>query len=67
VKAQIVITLDGRVSIVTRGGTFEEGRQAIEKLLADLKTQGVDVQLTGPVEQHRHDEPGQVQHRVHSH
>ena len=66
-KAQVVITLDGQVSVITREGTFEEGRQVIETLLADLKTQGVDVQLTGPVEQHRHDEPGKVQHHVHTH
>ena len=65
-QAQIVVTLDGQVSIVTRGGSFAEGKAAIEKLLGALQAQGVDVQLTRPVEQHRHDDPGQVRQHVHS-
>lgn len=66
-KAQIVITLDGQVQVVTQEGTYEGGKLAIEKLLASLKAQSLNIELTGPVEQHRHDDPGQVHQHVHSH
>lgn len=65
-KAQIVITLDGQVSVVTQEGSFENGKLAIDKLLASLKAQGLTIELTGPVEQHRHDDPDQVHGHVHS-
>ncbi len=63
-QVQVVITLDGQVSIVTREGSFAEGKAVIERLLDALQAQGVNVQLTRPVEQHRHDDPGQVPQRV---
>lgn len=63
-KAQIVVTLDGEIQVITREGNFEEGRLAIEQLLATLKAQGVNVELDGPVEQHRHDDAGQVRRQV---
>lgn len=66
-KARIVITLDGQVQVVTQEGSYEGGKLAIEKLLAAIKAQGLAIELTGPVEQHRHDDPGQVQRHVHSH
>jgi hypothetical protein len=66
-KAQIVITLDGQIQVVTQEGTYESGKLAIEKLLARLSAQGLKIELSGPVEQHRHDEPGRVQRHVHSH
>jgi hypothetical protein len=66
-KAQIVITLDGQIQVVTQEGTYEGGKLAIEKLLARLNAQGLKIELTGPVEQHRHDDPAQVRGHVHSH
>jgi hypothetical protein len=63
-KAQIVITLDGQVQVVTQEGTYELGKAAIKALLAKLEAQGLKVELSGPVEQHRHDDPGQVQQHV---
>lgn len=66
-KAQIVITLDGQVQVVTQAGTFEGGKLAIEKLLASLKARDVNIELTGPVEQHRHDDAAGVRQHVHSH
>jgi len=65
-KANLVITLDGQVTIVTQEGSFEGGKAAIESLLSGLKAQGIEVVLSGPVEQHRHDDPASVAHHVHS-
>lgn len=56
-KARIVITLEGEVSIVTAEGSFEEGQQKINEILAGLKAQGINLDLVGQVEQHRHDDP----------
>jgi len=67
-KAKIVITLDGQISIVTQEGSFEEGKARIESLLAKLEVQGININLTNEVEQHRHDEDGNtVSGHVHSH
>lgn len=65
-RADIVITLDGQIRLITQEGSFEEGKVRLEGLLKALKVQGVEVQLEGPVEQHRHDDPGQVTSRVES-
>jgi len=55
VKARIVITTDGQVSVFVDEGTMETGREAIERLFAALAAQGVSVRWDGKVEQHRHD------------
>lgn len=54
-KAQIIITTTGELRIITREGEFEAGREAIARLLAKL-AKDVAVELSGPIEQHRHDE-----------
>jgi hypothetical protein len=66
VKAQIVITLEGEIQIITREGNFETGQADIARLLESLAAQGVKVELTGPVEQHRHDDADQVKQHIHS-
>ena len=69
-KANIVITLDGQVNIVTTEGTFEAGSLAIDKLLAALNLDGLNIKLDQPIEQHRHDGPEHVHahsHADHSH
>ena len=63
-KAQIVITLDGQINIITQEGTFSEGQEAIRNLLAQLEAQGIDVDLKGEIEQHRHEEPEKVQAKI---
>jgi len=63
-QAQICISLDGTVTIVTREGTFEQGRERIEALLGTLRAQGLEVRLERPIEQHRHDAAGQVEAQV---
>ena len=68
-KAQIVITPEGKVMLVTREGDFEAGSKKIKALLEALKLQGLDISLEGPIEQHRHDDEsaGTVSHQAHSH
>lgn len=53
-KAEIVISPSGEVTVITREGTFAEGTEKISALLEALKASGVAV---GDVrfEQHRHD------------
>lgn len=63
-KAKIVITLDGQVSVVIEDGTFEAGRGAIEKLMSQLQAAGLDMALIGQVEQHRHDDPDHLARHV---
>ena len=53
-KANIVITLEGQVQIITQEGSFEAGQAKIAALLAALQAQGLEISLDGPVEQHRH-------------
>lgn len=66
-KAQIVITLEGEISVVTQEGNFEDGKARIEALLAALKAQGLEIDLAGAIEQHRHDDPGEVHAHEHVH
>ena len=65
-KARVVITADGQVSIFVDEGTLETGREAIERFFAAMAAQDVAVQWDGKVEQHRHErEP--VASQVHAH
>jgi hypothetical protein len=54
-KARVVITADGQISVFVNEGTLETGRQAIERFFADLAAQDVAVEWDGKVEQHRHE------------
>ncbi|HID87445.1 MAG TPA: hypothetical protein EYP55_08720 [Anaerolineae bacterium] len=64
-KAKVVITLDGQVSVFVEEGTFDEGRLAIARLLKELESQGLDFESVGEVEQHRHaDQKLEVKHHV---
>ncbi len=65
-KARIVITTDGQVSVFVDEGTLETGREAIQRLFAALAAHGVSVQWDGKVEQHRHDREAAQTH-VHAH
>lgn len=65
-KAEVVISPSGEVTIVTREGTFDGGKEKVEQLLARLKASGVKIQGEPKFEQHRHDEE-ELKHRHHHH
>jgi len=60
ISANIVITLDGQMSIITREGSFDEGKARIEAILASLDLEGIKVDLDRPVEQHKHGPNGET-------
>lgn len=53
-KTRIVILPTGILRVFIEEGTFEEGKAKIEKLLRDLRAKGLEVELDGDVEAHRH-------------
>jgi hypothetical protein len=55
VRAEIIISPNGEVAVVTREGTFQEGAARISAFLDALRARGVEVAET-KFEQHRHDE-----------
>lgn len=57
-KADIVISPRGEVTIVTREGTFESGTGKIEALLNELRASGIEIVGEPKFEQHRHDDEG---------
>ena len=65
-KARVVITTRGQVSVFVDEGTLETGREAIQRFFAALAAQGASVQWDGKVEQHRHDREA-VRGHVHAH
>lgn len=56
IKGRGAIESDGKLTLVTDGGTFEVGAAALERILAKLAAQGIVVSNQTPPEQHRHDE-----------
>jgi hypothetical protein len=65
-KARVVITAGGQVSVFVDEGTLETGREAIERFFARLAAQDVAVAWDGRVEQHRHEREAATSH-VHAH
>jgi hypothetical protein len=65
-KARVVITAGGQVSVFVDEGTLETGREAIERFFARLAAQDVAVAWNGKVEQHRHEREATTSH-VHVH
>ena len=53
-KADVVVTRAGEISIFTREGNFEAGKAKILELLMVLGAQGIEIETIGDVEQHRH-------------
>lgn len=53
-QGRIVVMPDGRLGLFVDEGSFEEGKQAILRLLAELKAAGIEVEAVGEVERHRH-------------
>jgi hypothetical protein len=54
-KARIVITDDGKISLYVDEGTLEEGKRKIERLLSDMTAEDIKFEKIGAVEQHRHE------------
>lgn len=54
-KAEIAISPGGKVTVVTREGTFAGGTERLARLVSDLKKGGIEVEDVR-FEQHRHDE-----------
>ena len=69
-KATIVVTHDGKISVVTREGAFEEGRAKLKEFLKSLGAEGVELDREisdSDFEQHRHDhERARVRREVRS-
>ena len=69
-KADIIISPKGEVTIITREGTYSGGTEKVSALLKALEARGLNVE-NAKFEQHRHDDQvsaGQgVQHHAHSH
>jgi len=54
-RARVIITTEGQVSVFVDEGTLETGREAIELFFAAMAAQDVAVAWDGKVEQHRHE------------
>ena len=65
-KARVVITAGGQVSVFVDEGTLETGREAIERFFVRLAAQDVTVAWEGKVEQHRHEREAVASH-IHAH
>lgn len=66
-RAKIVILPNGQISTFIEEGSFEEGKQALAQLLAELEAEGMDFASVNEVEQHRHAEVREeVRHHVHN-
>jgi hypothetical protein len=65
------IHLDGKLELITTEGDFQSGKTTLEALLGALQAQGVDAQMAGQVETHRHDlalaTTGESSAQLHSH
>ena len=55
-KARVLVSVDGRMSVITQEGTFEEGVEATKRLLASLGEDGLVAPDPGDdqFERHRH-------------
>lgn len=59
-RVSIVITPDGKLSAITREGTFAEGKAKLLELAAKLRAEGIEIPplSDSDFEQHRHDREG---------
>jgi|GEM_PF-1274453 len=66
-----IVVKDGKVGFFTETGGFVEGVEQLIALQQQLGLAGLNVQMDGPVEQHRHDDqPAQTyteQGQLHTH
>jgi hypothetical protein len=68
---RVKIHLDGQLELITTEGDFQSGKTTLEALLGALQAQGVEAQMAGQVETHRHDlaltVTGESSAQLHSH
>lgn len=67
---RIVITDEGKLTIFTDTGTFEDGKKIAANLFKALEAAGVEIDELGQAEQHRHDHEHDHEHahtHVHTH
>jgi hypothetical protein len=53
--ADIIISPDGAIQVITREGSFAEGKEKVESILEDLRASGMNVSAETKFEQHRHE------------
>ncbi len=51
----IIVSLDGKISVVVNEGEFEAASDAIKLVIADLQLSGIELSDIGEIERHRHD------------
>lgn len=56
-KYRIHVNPDGTIEVFADNGTFAEAGPALANLLQILADNGLDLTVTTPPEQHRHDDP----------
>lgn len=66
-KMRVVVLPNGQINIFADEGTFAEGKEKIEALLAALGAAGIEFAEVGQVEQHKHDHEHVEAGQVHSH
>jgi len=54
-KAKIVILPTGQIAVFVEEGSFEDSKLALNRFLAELEAQGLDLESVSNVEQHRHE------------
>jgi hypothetical protein len=52
---EVKIHDDGRIELVAKGGTFDEAKLKASKLFQSLQASGLQFDVIGQPEQHRHD------------
>ncbi len=55
-RVEITIERDGKITLSTLNGTFTEGVEKINDILAALGADGIEITQSNPPEQHRHDD-----------
>jgi hypothetical protein len=64
-KVKVVILPNGSITAYVEEGTFDDGKKALQKVLAGLAGDGIDFADIGAVEMHKHENVG-VENHVHN-
>lgn len=65
-RVSIIVSLDGKISVVVSEGEFEAASDAIKQVVSDLQLRGIELDDIGEVERHRHDH-AHLDQNVHQH
>lgn len=55
-KASVEVKADGKLVLSISEGTFADGGEKLRQLKQLMNAQAIPVELTGAIEQHRHDD-----------